>query len=158
MDLCAQVATLSRVTALMNDQGAEASGTERFIAETYCTRAARRVERNLDLVESNDDERMGSIYKVATRRGGSGFELYDVAAGTRTPRPHAGPARTRRSTLHRVDHSDHSVWNHTRVSLHRVDHRCGTTPVSALHISTGLSTGGGCCGACRLVWSTTRTP
>jgi acyl-CoA dehydrogenase family member 9 len=78
MDLCAQVATLSRVTALMNDQGAEASGTERFIAETYCTRAARRVERNLDLVESNDDERMTSIYKVAVRRGGSGFELYDT--------------------------------------------------------------------------------
>jgi acyl-CoA dehydrogenase family member 9 len=76
MDLCAQVATLSRVTALMNDIGAEAAGTERYIAETYCTRAARRVDRDLELVESNDDERMSSIYKVSTRRGGSGFELY----------------------------------------------------------------------------------
>ncbi len=76
MDITAQVATLSRVTALMNDQGAEASGTEAYIAETYCTRAARRVDRQLDLAEHNDDERMHAIARVAYRRGGSGFQLY----------------------------------------------------------------------------------
>ncbi len=76
MDITAQVATLSRVTALMNDEGAEGTATERFIAETYCTRAARRVDRNLDQLESNDDDAMLQIARVAYRRGGSGFELY----------------------------------------------------------------------------------
>ena len=76
MDITAQVATLSRVTALMNDEGAEGTATERFIAETYCTRAARRVDRHLDQLESNDDDAMLQIARVAYRRGGSGFELY----------------------------------------------------------------------------------
>ena len=42
-DIYAQIAVLSRVTAIFEDQGVEASGQERFIAETFCTRAARRV-------------------------------------------------------------------------------------------------------------------
>ena len=65
MDLVAQIATLSRVTALMNDQGAEASGTEAYIADTFCTRAHNRVERNLDQVEHNDDERMHAIARAS---------------------------------------------------------------------------------------------
>lgn len=77
MDIVGQVATLSRVTALMNDQGPEASGTEAYIADTFCTRAARRVERNLDQIEHNDDERMHAIARVAYRHGGYSFELYD---------------------------------------------------------------------------------
>src|SRR5439155_16113771 len=56
-DIYGQVATLSRVTSILEDQGVEPSGQERFIAETFCTRAARRVERDLNQVESNDDER-----------------------------------------------------------------------------------------------------
>ncbi len=78
MDVFAQVATLSRVTALMDDRGADAVGTEAFIAETFTTRARRRVERQLDRIEDHDDERMHAIAQVAYRRGGSGFELYDV--------------------------------------------------------------------------------
>ena len=77
MDLVAQIATLSRVTALMNDQGAEASGTEAYIADTFCTRANNRVERNLDQTEHNDDERMHAIARVAYRNRGYSFELYD---------------------------------------------------------------------------------
>ncbi|MDX1658091.1 MAG: acyl-CoA dehydrogenase family protein [Nitriliruptorales bacterium] len=77
MDIVGQVATLSRVTALMNDQGAEASGTEGYIADTFCTRAAARVERHLDQVEHNDDDRMHAIARVAYRNRGYTFELYD---------------------------------------------------------------------------------
>ena len=79
MDITAQVATLSRVTALMNDEGVEGTATERFIAQSYCERAAKRVERHLDHVEHNDDETMLQIARVAYRRGGSGFELYDIS-------------------------------------------------------------------------------
>ena len=78
MDITAQVATLSRVTALMNAEGASGTATERFIAETYCTRAAARVDRQLDHLDHNDDDALLQIARVAYRRGGSGFELYDA--------------------------------------------------------------------------------
>ena len=42
-DVFAQIATLSRVTSIFEEQGVEASGQERFIAETFCTRAEKRV-------------------------------------------------------------------------------------------------------------------
>jgi acyl-CoA dehydrogenase family member 9 len=77
MDIFGQVATLSRVTALLEDQGVEASGTELFIAETFCTRAANRVRAVLDRVEDNDDDRMHAIARVTYRHGGYAFELYD---------------------------------------------------------------------------------
>ena len=38
-DVYAQIAVLSRVTSIFEEQGVEASGQERFIAETFCTRA-----------------------------------------------------------------------------------------------------------------------
>jgi acyl-CoA dehydrogenase family member 9 len=76
MDITAQVATLSRVTALMNAQGPDGTATERFIAESYCTRAAGRVAGQLDRLEDNDDDAMRQIAHVAYRRRGSGFELY----------------------------------------------------------------------------------
>lgn len=78
MDIVAQVATLSRVTALMNAEGADGTATERFIAETFCGRAAARVEQQFDRLEHNDDDAMEQIARVAYRRGGSGFELYDA--------------------------------------------------------------------------------
>lgn len=77
MDIAGQVATLSRLTALLHEQGVEASGTERYIADTFCTRAARRVRRNLDHVEDNDDDRMHAIARVTYRQGGYGFGLFD---------------------------------------------------------------------------------
>ena len=76
-DIYAQVAVLSRVSAIFEEQGVEPSGQELYIAETFCTRAARRVEANLDHVERNDDERMTAIAKLAYKRGEYGYGLFD---------------------------------------------------------------------------------
>jgi len=76
-DVYAQVAVLSRVTSIFADQGVEASGQERYIAETFCTRAARRVGLELDKIESNDDERMHSIARLAYKRGAYGYALFE---------------------------------------------------------------------------------
>jgi acyl-CoA dehydrogenase family protein 9 len=76
-DIYGQIATLSRVTSIFEDQGVEPSGQERYIAETFCTRAAGRVESNLDQVESNDDERMTAIAKLAYKRGEYGYAFFD---------------------------------------------------------------------------------
>ena len=42
-DIYGQIAVLSRVSSIFEDQGVEPSGQERYIAETFCTRAALRV-------------------------------------------------------------------------------------------------------------------
>ena len=76
-DIFAQVALLSRVTSILADQGAEVSGQEIFIADTFCTRAAGRVKRALDQVERNDDERMVAIAKLALKRGSYGYALFE---------------------------------------------------------------------------------
>ena len=65
------------MTSIFDDQGVEASGQERFIAETFCTRAARRVGARLDKLESNDDERMHSIARLAYKRGAYGYALFE---------------------------------------------------------------------------------
>ncbi|HEV2686036.1 MAG TPA: hypothetical protein VGW79_05315, partial [Actinomycetota bacterium] len=75
-DLYAQIATLSRVTRVFEDQGVEASGQERYVAETFCSRAARRVDRQLDAIDHNDDERMHSIARLTYNRGGYDLPLY----------------------------------------------------------------------------------
>ena len=46
-DIYAQVAVLSRVTSIFEDQGVEPSGQERYIADTFCARAADRVRGEL---------------------------------------------------------------------------------------------------------------
>jgi alkylation response protein AidB-like acyl-CoA dehydrogenase len=76
-DIYAQIAVLSRVTAIFDDQGVEPSGQERFIADTFCTRAANRVASRFDQVESNDDERMTAIAKLAYKRGSYGYALFE---------------------------------------------------------------------------------
>jgi acyl-CoA dehydrogenase family member 9 len=76
-DIYAQVATLSRVTAHLEEHDVEVSGQELYIAETFCTRAAKRVEHQLDQVESNDDDRMVSIAKLALRRGDYGYAFFE---------------------------------------------------------------------------------
>jgi acyl-CoA dehydrogenase family protein 9 len=76
MDITAQVSTLSRMTATMNADGVDGTATEGFIAETFCTRAARRVDQQFAHLERNDDDAMHQIARVTYRRGGSGFELY----------------------------------------------------------------------------------
>ena len=75
-DVFAQIAVLSRVTAIFADQGVEPSGQERYIAETFCARAADRVHSRLDQTESNDDERIIAIAKLAYKRGEYGYSLF----------------------------------------------------------------------------------
>ena len=76
-DVYAQIAVLSRVTAIFDEHGVEPSGQERYIAQTFCTRAARRVNAELDQIESNDDERMTAIAKLAYRRGEYGYAFFE---------------------------------------------------------------------------------
>ncbi len=76
-DIYSQVAVLSRVTAIFEEQGVEASGQERFIAETFCRRAAKRVDAQLDQLDRNDDERMHSIARLAYKRGEYGYALFE---------------------------------------------------------------------------------
>jgi acyl-CoA dehydrogenase family protein 9 len=76
-DIYGQVAVLSRVTSILEDQGVEPSGQERYIAETFCTRAARRVGGALDHIEHNDDERMEAIAKLAYKRGEYGYAFFE---------------------------------------------------------------------------------
>ena len=75
-DIFAQISVLSRVTAIFEDQGVEPSGQERYIADTFCSRAAHRVESNFNQIESNDDERMEAIAKLAYKRGSYGYALF----------------------------------------------------------------------------------
>ena len=76
-DIYAQIAVLSRVSAIFEDQGVEPSGQERFIADTFCTRASGRVSSRFDQIESNDDERMTAIAKLAYKRGSYGYALFE---------------------------------------------------------------------------------
>ncbi len=71
------MAVLSRVSSIFDDQGVEPSGQESFIADTFCTRAARRVQSRLNQVEANDDERMTAIAKLAYKRGSYGYALFE---------------------------------------------------------------------------------
>ncbi len=76
-DIYAQIAVLSRVTSIFEDQGVEPSGQERYIADTFCTRAAGRVRSAFRKIESNDDERMSAIAKLAYKRGAYGYALFE---------------------------------------------------------------------------------
>jgi len=76
-DIYAQVALLSRVSSILEDQGVEPSGQELYIADTFCRRAAARVRAALDQVEANDDERMVAIAKLALKRGEYGYALFE---------------------------------------------------------------------------------
>jgi acyl-CoA dehydrogenase family member 9 len=76
-DIYGQVAVLSRVSSIFEDQGVEPSGQERYIAETFCTRAADRVSGRFDQIEHNDDERMSAIAKLAYKRGEYGYALFE---------------------------------------------------------------------------------
>jgi acyl-CoA dehydrogenase family member 9 len=76
-DIYAQIAVLSRVSSIFEDHGVEPSGQERYIAQTFCTRAAGRVKAALDQIESNDDERMVAIAKLAYKRGAYGYAFFE---------------------------------------------------------------------------------
>ena len=76
-DIYAQVATISRVSSILDEHGVEPSGQERFIAETFCTRAASRVRAQFAQIESNDDDRVVAIAKLAYKRGAYGYAFFD---------------------------------------------------------------------------------
>jgi acyl-CoA dehydrogenase family member 9 len=76
-DIYAQIAVLSRVTSIFEEHGVEPSGQERYIAQTFCERAAARVKLSLDQIESNDDERMVAIAKLALKRGEYGYAFFE---------------------------------------------------------------------------------
>jgi acyl-CoA dehydrogenase family protein 9 len=76
-DVYAQVAVLSRVSAIFEEHGVDLSGQEAYIAETFCTRAARRVDRMLNQIERNDDERGHAIAALAYKRGSYGYALFE---------------------------------------------------------------------------------
>lgn len=69
-DIYAQIATISRTTALFEDQGVQASGQERYIATSFCDRAARRVAGQFERIDVNDDPDVHSIARLAYNRGG----------------------------------------------------------------------------------------
>jgi acyl-CoA dehydrogenase family protein 9 len=69
-DIFAQVATISRTTALFDDQGVETSGQERYIATSFCERAAHRVDSQFERIDDNDDDRLQSIARLAYNRSG----------------------------------------------------------------------------------------
>lgn len=69
-DIYAQIATISRTSSVFTDQGVEASGQERYIATSFCQRAARRVASQFNRVDANDDEQLRSIARLAYNRGG----------------------------------------------------------------------------------------
>ena len=76
-DIYAQIAVLSRVTSIFEDQGVEPSGQERYIAQTFCERAANRVNSGLEQIDHNDDERMTAIAKLAYKRGEYGYAFFE---------------------------------------------------------------------------------
>jgi acyl-CoA dehydrogenase family member 9 len=76
-DIFAQIALLSRITSILEDQGVEPSGQELYIADTFCARAATRVRSTLNQIERNDDERMTAIAKLALKRGSYGYALFE---------------------------------------------------------------------------------
>jgi acyl-CoA dehydrogenase family protein 9 len=76
-DIYAQIAVLSRVTSIFEQQGVELSAQERYIAETFCTRAAGRVKSRFDQLERNDDERISAIAKLAYKRGAYGYAFFE---------------------------------------------------------------------------------
>jgi acyl-CoA dehydrogenase family protein 9 len=76
-DVYAQVAVLSRVSSIFAETGVEPSGQERYIADTFCARAADRVRGRLAQIEDNDDERITAIAKLAYKRGEYGYALFE---------------------------------------------------------------------------------
>jgi acyl-CoA dehydrogenase family member 9 len=76
-DIYAQIAVLSRVTQIFEEQGVEPSGQERYIAQTFCARAASRVDSSFRGIEENDDERMTAIAKLAYKRGEYGYSFFE---------------------------------------------------------------------------------
>ena len=75
-DILAQVAVISRVSSAFERDGVEASSQERYMAETFCTRAASRVDAAFDRIESNDDDRTLAVAQMTYKRGAYPYSLF----------------------------------------------------------------------------------
>lgn len=71
----AQVAVISRATAVFERDGLEASAAERTVAINYCKGAAREVNRQLRGLEINDDTYTGAIGTAVRATNGYAFAL-----------------------------------------------------------------------------------
>lgn len=67
-DIYAQIATLARVSDVLDRPEQGMVGDEPDIAETFCLRAAERVRRQFERIEHNDDERAFEIARAAYER------------------------------------------------------------------------------------------
>ena len=76
-DIYAQIAVLSRVTQIFEDQGVEPSGQERHIAETFCTRAARRVAHDFDQIERTTTSACRRSPSSPTSAASYGYALFE---------------------------------------------------------------------------------
>jgi acyl-CoA dehydrogenase family protein 9 len=76
-DIYAQIAVLSRVSSIFEQHGVELSAQERYIADTFCGRAAGRVRSRFNQIERNDDERISAIAKLAYKRGAYGYAFFE---------------------------------------------------------------------------------
>ena len=77
-DVYAQIAVLSRVTSIFEEQGVEASGQELLHRrDVLHARGAPRRGRAQPRSSDNDDERMHSIARLAYKRGAYGYALYE---------------------------------------------------------------------------------
>jgi len=65
------------VTRIFEDRGVEPSGQERYVADTFCSRAAHRVRSSFKQIETNDDARMTTIANLAYKRGEYGYALFE---------------------------------------------------------------------------------
>ena len=61
IDLYAMIATISRVTSLIEFKGEDKCSTEIHITKTFCEEAWRRIRRNAAMTKSNQDEHINAI-------------------------------------------------------------------------------------------------
>jgi acyl-CoA dehydrogenase family member 9 len=76
IDLYAQIATLSRVTASIEKKGEEKAAGEVEIARWYCNRARHRMVGNLKALEKNRDADCTSISDRVYAAGGYPYDLW----------------------------------------------------------------------------------
>jgi len=76
IDLFAQIATLSRVTASIARKGEEKAAGEIEIARWFCYQAKKRMVGNLKALEKNRDRECTSISDRVYEAGGYPYDLW----------------------------------------------------------------------------------
>jgi acyl-CoA dehydrogenase family protein 9 len=76
-DVYAQLATLGRTTALLDEHGAGPMRDRVYVAESFCREASRRVWRQLGECERNDDLRVTALAQLGLEQGPAQFAFTD---------------------------------------------------------------------------------